>query len=218
MSRKTERRKRKNAPQKSISKAQELKQESDKYFNEHYKHNVTRQSYKDHYKMFIDYCRKEYRCTTKEECGEHIQDYSNYLQSKGKTASTIHTYLAPVCRYHGVKMDVINKPKRKVSETTRSREREDKYKRTDQQYSSHEYKLVADFQSRVGIRRSELKNLRLDALKRDESGKWCIEVRKGKGGKYQLQRILPEDLEFINKYFLTFSLFKFMPPEECLPV
>lgn len=203
MARQTERRRRKNAPQKTISKAQELKQESDKYFNEHHKHNVTRQSYKDHYKMFIDYCRREYQCTTKEECGEHIQDYSDYLQSKGKSASTIHTYLAPVCGYHGVPMKDINKPMRKVSETKRSREREDKYKRTDQQYENPEYKLVADFQARVGIRRAELKNLRLDALKQDESGQWCIEVRKGKGGKYQLQRILPEDLEFINKYFTT---------------
>ena len=203
MSRKTERRKRKNTTQKTISKAQELKKEADDYFNSKYKHNLTRQSYKDHYKMFIDFCRKEYRCTTKEECGEHIQDYSNFLQKNGKSASTIHTYIAPVCVYHGVPMKDIDKPKRKVSETKRSREREDKYKRPDQQYSNPEYKLVADFQSCVGIRRAELKKLRLDALKQDESGQWCVEVRKGKGGKYQLQRILPDDLEFISKYFTT---------------
>lgn len=204
MSRRTERRKRKNAPQKTISKAQELKQEADKFFDEHYKHEVTRQSYKDHYKMFIDYCRKEFRCTTKEECGEHIQDFSNWLQAKGKTPATIKTYLAPVCVYHGVKMKEIDKPPVKVSETIRSREREDKYKRTDQQYSNPAYKAAAEFQERVGIRRAELKNVRLDALKQDESGQWCIEVRKGKGGKYQLQRLLPEDVDFIrDRYFKT---------------
>lgn len=53
MSRNTERRRRKNAPQKVISKAQELKQESDKYFNEHHKHNVTRQSYPDKLSLHI---------------------------------------------------------------------------------------------------------------------------------------------------------------------
>ena len=203
MARRTERRRKQNAPQKQPSIAQKLKAESDKYFSEHHKHGVTRSSYQDHYKMFIDYCRKYYHCTTKEECGDHIQDYSNWLQSQGKSASTIHTYLAPVCGYHGVPMKDINKPQRKVSENIRSRDRNDKYKRTDQKYNNPEFSLVAEFQARVGIRRAELKNLRLNAMKQDESGYWCIEVQKGKGGKYQLQRILPEDVEFIRGYFAT---------------
>lgn len=199
--RNTERRKRKTA-KKNVSKAQELKKAAEKFFNQSQKHNLTRRNYIDHYNMFIDYCRRTYRCTTKEECGEHIQDYADWLQSKGKSANTIHTYLAPVCGYHGVPMKDINKPKRKVSETTRSREREDKYKRPDQQYSNPKYKALAEFQSCVGFRRAELKKLKLNALKQDESDQWCIEVI-GKGGKYQLQRLLPEDLEFINKYFKT---------------
>jgi len=203
MARRTERRKRKNSSQKPISKAQELKKEADKFFNDKYRHELTRQSYKEHYKMFIDYCRRQYRCTTKDECSEHIQDYSNWLQSKGKSASTIHTYLAPVCIYHTVSMKDIDKPMRKVSETKRSRERENKYKRTDQQYDNDKYKKLVQFQERVGIRRSELKNIRLDALKQDESGYWCVEVLNGKGGKYQLQRILPDDLNFIRGYFVT---------------
>lgn len=36
----------------------------------------------------------------------------------------------------------------------------------------------------------------------DESGHWCVEVEKGKGGKYQLQRIAPEYVDFIWSYFL----------------
>lgn len=203
MSRPTPRRRKKNASEYKQSIAKQLKAESDKYFSEHHKHGVTRTSYQDHYKMFIDYCRKNYHSVSKEECGEHIQDYSDWLQSQGKSASTIHTYLAPVCGYHGVPMKDIHKPQRKVSENVRSRARDDKYKRTDQQYDNPEFALVAEFQKRVGIRRAELKSLRLDALKQDESGQWCIEVKKGKGGKYQLQRILPEDVEFIRGYFTT---------------
>ena len=203
MARRTERRRKQKAPPKRLSIAQQLKDESDKYFTDHHKHGVTRTSYQNHYKMFIDYCRKYHHSTTKEECGEHIQDYSNWLQSQGKSASTIHTYLAPVCGYHGAPMKDIIKPQRKVSENVRSRERAGKYDRTDQQYENPEFSLVAEFQKRVGIRRAELKNLRLDALKQDESGQWCIEVKRGKGGKYQLQRILPEDVEFIREYFAT---------------
>ena len=199
--RNTERRKKKTA-KKNISKAQELKKAAEKFFNKNHKHNLTRRNYIDHYNMFIDYCRKSFRCTTKEECGEHIQDYSDWLQSKGKSASTIHTYLAPVCGYHGVSMKEIRKPSRKVSETKRSRTREDKYKRSDQQYNNDKYKFLADFQACVGLRRAELKILRLNSFKQDESGKWCIEVI-GKGNKYQLQRVLPDDLEFIKKYFNT---------------
>ena len=35
----------------------------------------------------------------------------------------------------------------------------------------------------------------------DESGYPCVEVEKGKGGKYQLQRIMPDDVEFVQSYF-----------------
>lgn len=205
MSRKTERRKKKSAPQYKKSIAKELKTEADIYFNEHHKHNTTRQSYKNHYHKYVDYCRKNFKVQNKDECAKHIQEYSDWLRSQGKSASTIHTYLAPVCGYHGVPMEDIDKPARKVSKTKRSRERENKYQRRDQQYDNPKYKLVAEFQSRVGIRRAELKSLRLDALKQDESGYWCIEVKKGKGGKYHLQRILPEDLEFIKHYFSTIN-------------
>ena len=35
----------------------------------------------------------------------------------------------------------------------------------------------------------------------DESGNACVLVRKGKGGKRQLQRILPQDVDFVKSYF-----------------
>lgn len=38
-------------------------------------------------------------------------------------------------------------------------------------------------------------------FKQDENGYWCVEVEKGKGGKYQLQRIPAGKLEFIRLYF-----------------
>lgn len=57
------------------------------------------------------------------------------------------------------------------------------------------------FQKAIGIRRDELKHLKKDNLKRDENGYLCVEVLKGKGGKYQLQRIAPENEELVKSYF-----------------
>ncbi len=204
MSRNTERRKKqkKNGIQKSMKEI--LMEEARMYFSQ-YKNDITRNSYEEHYSFFIDYCRKNHNCKSKEECGLYIQEYADCLFEHGKSASTIHTYIAPVCRYHGISMSAITKPKRKVSENKRSRHRENKYQRSDQRYDNSDYNFVADFQSCVGIRRNELKKLCFNDFIQDESGYWCVRVKRGKGGKTQLQRILPEDVDFVKGYFITES-------------
>lgn len=58
-----------------------------------------------------------------------------------------------------------------------------------------------DFAARVGIRRNEYAKLKGDDLVQDESGHLCVRVKRGKGGKFQLQRILPGDEGFIRTYF-----------------
>lgn len=204
MSRKTERRKKKNCKGNKLSMDKVLMKEAQEFF-EIYKHDKTRNSYERNYKKYIDYCRQKHNAKSKAECELYIQEYADSLAEQGKSASTIHTYLAPVCIYHGVKMSEIKKPARKVCENKRSRSRENKYQRSDQQYENPRYSLVAEFQSRVGIRRAELMKLRLDDFVRDESGYWCVRVKRGKGGKFQLQRILPDDVGFVEKYFRTGS-------------
>ena len=58
-----------------------------------------------------------------------------------------------------------------------------------------------DFASTVGIRRAEYTRLRGDDLVYDESGYPCVRVKRGKGGKFQLQRILPGDEMLARSYF-----------------
>ena len=58
-----------------------------------------------------------------------------------------------------------------------------------------------DFAQVVGIRRAEYLHLTPDDLVTDDFGNWCIRVKKGKGGKRQLQRILPEELPAIKVVF-----------------
>lgn len=205
MSRKTERRKKKKFKQGYKKPMAEVLMDEAKEFYARYKHDKTRNNYESNYRKYIDYCRQKHNAKSKDECGLYIQEYADSLAEQGKSASTIHTYLAPVCIYHGVKMSEIKKPARKVCENKRSRSRANKYRRSDQQYDNDKYKLVADFQARVGIRRAELARLCLDDFVQDESGYWCVRVKRGKGGKPQLQRILPEDIEFVQKYFKTKS-------------
>ena len=159
----------------------------------------TENQYKKHALKFAEYCKSTYRCKTLEECKEHIQDYANYLTASGKTPSTTHTYLAGICRVLDVPLEDINKPIRIVAENTRSRGSKavDIRKDAGREASPRLY----DFASIVGIRRNEYLHLAPDDLVFDDFGHPCVLVRKGKGGKRQLQRILPEELPAIKAVF-----------------
>lgn len=58
-----------------------------------------------------------------------------------------------------------------------------------------------DFASVVGCRRAEYARLQGSDLVCDESGYLCVQIRRGKGGKYQLQRVLPGDEMFVRSFF-----------------
>lgn len=148
---------------------------------------------------YADFCKNICGCRRLRECGAHIQDYADHLRDKGLKPSTIHTYLAPVCRIFGVDMGAIHKPKRISAENTRSRGKKAVDNRSDAKPSASP--RLAEFAQRVGIRREEYWRLRGRNFVQDESGHWCVEVERGKGGKYQLQRVAPEDVEFVGAYF-----------------
>ena len=159
----------------------------------------TVKQYKKHTQEFGAWCKERYKCKTVNECKKHIQDYSDYLRASGKSASTIHTYLAGVCRVLDVPLDTINKPIRVVADNTRSRGTKavDERKDAGREVSPRLY----DFASIVGIRRNEYLHLTPDDLVFDDFGHPCVLVRKGKGGKRQLQRILPAELEKVKAVF-----------------
>lgn len=159
----------------------------------------TVKQYKKHTQEFGAWCKERYKCKTVNECKKHIQDYSDYLRASGKSASTIHTYLAGVCRVLDVPLDTINKPIRVVADNTRSHGTKavDERKDAGREVSPRLY----DFASIVGIRRNEYLHLTPDDLVFDDFGHPCVLVRKGKGGKRQRQRILPEELPAIKAVF-----------------
>ena len=160
---------------------------------------MTRKTYTRQFKLFVKFCREIYNCKNFDECKEHIQDYSDYLQTENYTASTIHTYLAAVCVVFETNLGTIKKPTRHVADYTRGRNIMNISSKND--LSNPMWSYIVEFQRRVGIRRDELKRLKGADLSVDESGHFCVIVRRGKGGKCQYQRILGKDIEFVRSYF-----------------
>lgn len=124
---------------------------------------------------------------------KYVQEYENKLEAEEKSASTIHTYLSPICKGLGIHLNAITKPHRGATDITRSRNMESN-QQGKKEILNQKYKRLVEFQQIVGLRRSELAKLKIGDIARDESGHFCIDVARGKGGKSQLQRILPEDV------------------------
>lgn len=164
-----------------------------------YQHDVTRKTYERQVKQYIKFCREHFDSRNFDACKEHIQEYSDYLQKENYTASTIHTYLAAVCAVFEVDLATITKPIRYVADYIKGRKIREVDSKND--LDNPQWAYIVEFQRRVGIRRDELKRLKGSDLGVDESGRVCVIVRKGKGGKCQCQRILEKDVEFIKSYF-----------------
>jgi len=172
-----------------------------KFIEKNYTNNVTKKAYKKYAKRFVAFIKNE-GITAREVYSEpllFIQNYTYRLVREGKRPNTVHTYIAPICKALGVKMNEVNKPirystviKKGAPQTNPQGKRE----RT----SLQNRKTVA-FADMVAIRRTEMKRLRKNDLIYDESGYLCVNVVKGKGGKPQMQRILPWYADEVKEYF-----------------
>lgn len=161
--------------------------------------NQTYRQYKDRVVKFAIWCRERYGCRHIEECPAHLQDYSDWLVAQGYSPNTVHKYLAGASKVFGVPLDSISKPRRVVADNTRSRGVKAVDSRSDAQREASP--RLYDFALAVGIRRNEYKHLCGNDLVVDESGYPCVRVRRGKGGKYQEQRIAPKDVGFVRSFF-----------------
>ena len=159
----------------------------------------TLKQYKQHAIKYGQWAKSEFGCKSCDELAKHIQEYSDHLVALGKSASTVRTYIAGCCHAFQISMSDIDLPKRHCYENTRSRGEKAVDKRKDSQRDTSP--RLYDFAQMVGIRRHEYLALRGRNFKFDESGYPCVEVEKGKGGKYTLQRILPEHIDAVHAYF-----------------
>ena len=157
--------------------------------------NQTVTAYKKDCKLFAAYCKNHGVKRPDQLQGrekELLQAYEKELEAAGYSAATIHRRLAAPCKAMEISMSEIEKPKRTSGKITRSR-REQANKQGKREIEDERYSRLVTFQRAVGIRRAELARLTATDLTEDESGYLCVNVAKGKGGKRQLQRLLPED-------------------------
>lgn len=165
----------------------------------------TQAQYKKEIRKFADFCKETLGVNKSSKLASYgttnaIQAYADMLVAKDYTPNTIHTRVAAICRTLEVPMQDIHKPLRKASTIIRSREM-GKNPQGDRELMLPKYQRLVEFQEKVGLRRSELARLNGTNLTYDESGNLCVEVLKGKSGKYQLQSIAKEDEDFIKAYF-----------------
>lgn len=170
--------------------------------------NTTGRSYKKHIKSFSRWAKKRGYTRPEDITREVIQEYEEHLESDPKhySAATIHSYLTPVCRAAGVNMALIRKPRRTAGTITRGRDHDaaglplaqnEKGRREE---NAPKYARLVALQGAVGIRRAELGRLCGADLVAD-GGSLYVRVRKGKGGKEQMQYILPEDRPIVQAVF-----------------
>ena len=128
-----------------------------------------------------------------------VQKYTDSMVEKGCYSPwTIHTKIAPVCKGFGISLKEIDHPQRTANHITRGRITTE---RVELDRSNSRYERFFTLAKATGIRKSELERLTGKNLVLDESGKLCVEVERGKGGKYQLQRVLPQYKDVVYRIF-----------------
>ena len=172
------------------------------------RNNRTGASYKKHIKAFAKWAKSQGYRQPEEITEDVVQGYEQYLETDPRQYSpaTIHTYLSPVCAATGVPMKRIRKPKRTAGRISRGRRQDadgqkvERNRQGDREMNDPRFVRLVTLQSVTGIRRAELGRLKGADLVR-AGGDLYIDVRKGKGGKRQLQYILPKDKETVEEIF-----------------
>lgn len=139
-----------------------------------------------------------------------VQQWRDALQATGYTVGTIHTYVAGVCCGLGIDMTGIAK----CATSADKRKSLGLCNRSKQARKRAENARIVRFQELVGGRRRALQHLTGADLVRDESGELCVRFLRDKGGKDQLQRIAPENLDEVKTYFDAAAPDKLLFPEK----
>ena len=153
----------------------------------------TQQNYKKSLHYAADYFKMHGIRNAEQIDTAAIQQYADNLTEKGYAASTVHSYLAPVCKACGISMEKIAKPIRYVADFKKCR--------TAAQDAAETDNKTIQLNQYLGLRRNELTRLHGNDLRQDRLGNWYVYVDRGKGGKAQRQYVLPTDVEKVRAFF-----------------
>lgn len=164
--------------------------------------DLTVRSYKASNAKFADFCKEELGVKTYSQLQHYgkagaIKKYIEHLQNDGKTSQTIHTYIAPICKACNISMNDIDHPRRISADIVRGRT---ETARSASERLKPEYGRSVALNEALGLRVNELRHLRgCDLVERD--GSLYVHVERGKGGKEQLQLVLPEHIDTVRSVF-----------------
>lgn len=165
--------------------------------------HVTLRAYKKHICEFSDWA-KGLGMRRMHEIGMNgytpaslVQKYADELVAKGLKPTTVHTYLAPICKGFGFGMEQISKPRRLAKDIVKNTKQHQNAAGEKQLNDPRNARLVR-FAEIVTVRGSALVRLTAKNLTQDENGDWLIVVRD-KGGKDSIQLIRPEEVDFVRE-------------------
>lgn len=117
---------------------------------------------------------------------EHIQEYIDYQTDRGLTPDSVNTSLSAICKATHADISDYRRPRRSVAKITRGTG-----ERKHDSYNEKKFADVLNANRLLGLRRNELKNLRVrDIIERDDA---VIVKSRGKGGKDNEQLFIFSD-------------------------
>lgn len=122
-----------------------------------------------------------------EEAKKHVQEFVYWGIEKEHSPATIHTRLSAVCKALGLNIADYDKPARHYSKTIRST-----YDAQNDDYNSIRAETALTVNRLLGLRRSELKRVRLNDIN-IISDDYAEVYTRGKGGKKNVNILITED-------------------------
>lgn len=176
--------------------------------------DVTIKQYKRSVRNFCKWFQasKIERCILDEQPAKVIQQYADHLTEAYGSSNTIHSYLAPICKGFDIDMADINKPIRRAADCKKGRV-DAMNVQGKRELASGRYDRLIAFQRVVGLRRSELARLTVDDVIMTPDGMY-VHVCRGKGGKEQYQRVLPQDVNTVKQVIDSATTYKLFTATE----
>lgn len=155
----------------------------------------TYQTYMNECDKFAKWCKSNYKCTNLRQCKKHICDYLQFMINDERSAWSISTAASGICKLYGIKTTdlKIDLPTRNRADIKRSRLEVEK----DKHISEETYNYWHNINICMGLRKSELKAIRgTDLILKN--GCYWVNVRRGKGGKSRLVKVIATPQQMAN--------------------
>lgn len=130
-----------------------------------------------------------------------IQKYANHLASTGLKATSIHTYLAPVCKGLKVCMSEIAKPSRMAKDIVKNTKLHQN-KAGAKQLADPVNARLCQLAEIVPVRPQAMVKLTSGNITVDENGDHIVVIRD-KGGKMSIQLLLPHEVDLVRRLLST---------------